>query len=748
MIGRHWNLVPGLLTLALIFGVPSFVSAQSSTSIPMIGITPRDWIAPAIQAVGLLVIGLVGMRQFHKFHTQRERISEKESMQKQFTEILDRLVAPDPVVRANAALRLAEFGKMAAPVEGSKEQGYSYFAAAAAQLATALHLETNSSIRASVRDALQMLANFAHSTQNDSFLGTLIQELADSNRTTRTAFIKALGEYAATLPVGGVGEQSILKRFAAVAQFGDRPEVTARILKAFMGLHEFERNRDIYAAVRSTLEPEARHRSDVARFSQVEVAATALRETRDALAYALRSIVPPANSPAELDEDPKIAERRPQGNTEQPAVSRRNLVGCFLAGAQLNRAYLRHADLRDAFLQGAMLVAADLQGALLTNAHMQETALPDAFLQWANLNNAFMEQANLSNAKLKGATLNDARLFEADMIGVSFQDTSLIGANFAGACLVGASFEGSCLLRINFQEANLIRANLRKAYLSESDLRKAYLTEAQLQEATLVSANLSGANLMQARLEGANLKNARLEHTQIFGAVLDGMVEGQRANADFDKAILNGLDLRNPLTGQVDTQARDWLIRYFPREARCLAIDPDPALAASGIEKTQELPPPIILSITETITATENPKILNPPEVAEPEKTIEPMVAFEPVKSVDSAKIVQPKAATQPELEDEPIHDTLILYPEKIVVPEPVAMEKIVPEPIRPEPILPEPMKTEPMKVVLKRDHDEKTSSPVEIGEQVPLPKGWRYSARVVVVTPQADPDAPLAESV
>lgn len=752
----------------LIFSVPTLVGAQSNKpeSVPII--SPRDWVAPAIQAVVLLVIVLLGLRQFQKFTTQRERSSEKENQQKQLTDIQDRLVSSDPAVRAQAALRLAEFGKMMVPTQGSKEQAYPYFIAAAAQLSTALHLETNPGIRSSARESLQMLADFATSLQSEFFLKTLVIEAADANRTARSAFIKALAEYTATLPMRSYEEQITLKRLAALAKFGDKPEATASILKSLMELHEFTRDKEIYAAVRDTLDYESLRRSDVMRLSQVESTAAALRETRDALAYALRCIAPPPNTPAELEKDPQIAERKPSDTPGQSSPHRLNLAQCFLAGAQLNRSYLRRVDLRDAFLQGTSLVATDLQGALLINAQMQGAALGYAQLQWANLNNARMEQANLTNAKLKGASLNEARLFEADMIGVSFQDTSLVNADFVGACLIGASFEGACLYRGNFQEANLIRANLRKAYLNEANLRKAYLTEAQLQEAVLTSADLTGAILMQARLEGAQLKGAQLDHAQVFGAVLEGMLDGRRVGAELDKASLKDLDLRNPMTGQIDNQIRGWLIRYFPREAYYLAIGKNPVLTASGSEQTLELPAPhvpqyvpdpdITISPTAFFTppvaeipaAIQSPKVTESPlvsgitRVTEPQRSMEVQQPVEPPRVTESVRTVEIPRPAEPA--------KVVEQPRAIDIP-PVVVNPPSKEPIK----IAEPAKTvQPAKVVeaapvseslqdalvvapqeeeAEFDPDDHPTIIPGMGDQKPLPKGWRYSEKVLVIS-------------
>jgi Pentapeptide repeats (8 copies) len=80
----------------------------------------------------------------------------------------------------------------------------------------------------------------------------------------------------------------------------------------------------------------------------------------------------------------------------------------------------------------------DLEGALLIGAQLWRANLSDAWLQEANLSRAQLEGANLSSAQLRQADLSDAQFYEADLSGARFWDANLSRAQIEGADLSGA----------------------------------------------------------------------------------------------------------------------------------------------------------------------------------------------------------------------------------------------------------------------------------------------------------------------
>jgi hypothetical protein len=138
---------------------------------------------------------------------------------------------------------------------------------------------------------------------------------------------------------------------------------------------------------------------------------------------------------------------------QRPGVSRGDLSGALLAGAQLRGTNLSGAELYKADLSRAQLLGADLSG---------------ADLYGADLSDAELLQANLSRADLARADLSDAELYRADLSGAR------LGANLSGALLAAADLTG----------ALLAGADLTGAFLGFVDLRQAQgLTQGQLDAA-------------------------------------------------------------------------------------------------------------------------------------------------------------------------------------------------------------------------------------------------------------------------
>ena len=100
-----------------------------------------------------------------------------------------------------------------------------------------------------------------------------------------------------------------------------------------------------------------------------------------------------------------------------------DLSGANLSGANLTRANLYGANLSDANLSGANLYGADLSGANLTRAN-----LSGANLYGANLSGANLTRANLSGANLYGADLSSAKNTElAEAITSILPEGNIVG---------------------------------------------------------------------------------------------------------------------------------------------------------------------------------------------------------------------------------------------------------------------------------------------------------------------------------
>lgn len=109
-----------------------------------------------------------------------------------------------------------------------------------------------------------------------------------------------------------------------------------------------------------------------------------------------------------------------------------------------------YVDLSRADLIGANLRGADFSEACLNGANLHGADLIGADLSWANLVGADLSMADLSMANLFEAKLSEAELNMADL---SMADLSM--ANFFGAKLRGAELVGAILIETNLERAIL-----------------------------------------------------------------------------------------------------------------------------------------------------------------------------------------------------------------------------------------------------------------------------------------------------
>lgn len=100
----------------------------------------------------------------------------------------------------------------------------------------------------------------------------------------------------------------------------------------------------------------------------------------------------------------------------------------FLAGADLEEAYLMNVDLSRANMTNAKLKGANLQSSSLSFSQLREANLDNINLSFSDLKNANLEKTELDGAKLIGSDLRNSNLSSASLIGTDFDGANLEGA--------------------------------------------------------------------------------------------------------------------------------------------------------------------------------------------------------------------------------------------------------------------------------------------------------------------------------
>ncbi|MBI3912460.1 MAG: pentapeptide repeat-containing protein [Armatimonadetes bacterium] len=377
----------------------------------------------AVTAVG----GVVALGTFLLNRSQKQEHFERQALDTQFTDILNRFSSDRPIMRANAAIRLAEMAAQRWPGRPADltRENYPFFPRVASQLAAALHMEEDRAVRDEIGKALGRTAEFAKQG-NQALLYVLISELADANRSAKKTFIRLLAHYCSAHEEV---TDEVLRPLTNFAPFcvGERDTLAC--------LRDLADSGDCRAAAVCRALGQARDETAAPNapnlLEEIHSAAARLKDTVHALATALRGLSDPRGVPSTAPSLRKWA--------REPELK---LQGCFLAGANLIQAQL----------QEALLAGAQLQGADLWIAELQEANLFQAQLQGANLRGARLQGANLSQAQLQGADLWRARL--------------------QGADLRGAQLDGACLFRVVVEEKiseTYRRANFTGAHWWDAD---------------------------------------------------------------------------------------------------------------------------------------------------------------------------------------------------------------------------------------------------------------------------------------
>jgi hypothetical protein len=354
---------------------------------------PWQAIATFLAAMVALVSILVARRQTQAHFEARQNAEqqrfEREALDRQFRDILDRLSAERQFMRANAAIRLAEFAEQTMPGQSSSD--YPFFARATAQLVAALLLEPDDAVQNEVVKAIGRLARFTSARQH--LLRELLGQLADANRSSALRFMEAL---AAFLSPGEITPEQI-ETATHITRF-DGWDVKARaIVEDIIDSDRFKRVR---ARVVATVAP-----NDEERPVQLNATAQRLIRLRDTLAGALKKMTP--------------------SDDLEPL----HLEYCFLSGADLMTVDLSRAHLLRSFLAGSYLNNAVLRDADLEEAHLQYTGKFNIDFRGADLSGA-----DLRNAQFVQCRFDGARLFRIQH-GDGTDQVNLTGSNWWDADL-------------------------------------------------------------------------------------------------------------------------------------------------------------------------------------------------------------------------------------------------------------------------------------------------------------------------
>jgi hypothetical protein len=340
------------------------------------------WFAAAAVFSGVIaLVTFLFTRAQNQEQFERQQAAEQERFDRQeldelFIDIQNRFAAESAIMRANAAIRLAEMAEMRLPGKPAvrTQENYPFFSRATSQLAAALHMETEQAVRDEVMKALIRMTDFAG--EGSPALFTLqIAELACANRSARKTFLEALARYCSLFEKLTDDD---LRPLTGFAPFCLKLETTLVSLRELASSKKCRDAASVYAALRAAeragagrdSEPEERRRL----LPQIQSSAARLIDTRIALVMALHA-------------------------RSAPDIHRR-WVG-FPEGERLRAAGL---DLREAQLQGA-----DLHGAQLQELCLIEAQLEGAILAKAQLQRAQLQGANLTDADLRDADLQDAR---------------------------------------------------------------------------------------------------------------------------------------------------------------------------------------------------------------------------------------------------------------------------------------------------------------------------------------------------
>ncbi len=349
--------------------------------------------------------------QSHYLHLSPEaRIDPQQqleytALELKYSDIQNNLVSQSPEIRASGLLDLKELAQT--HISGLREP-YPFFFCAVTHLTAVLYLESEIAPRNQALESLEEMAGFAHDSE-PHLLDSLVNDLAHVNRTSLSMLSDALADHFGSMEsVSSENYELILP----LVRFTDSEETDRAVLH---DLIDSPLCQDSLAARRILHKGVISQKTDeAALLKRIRNAAIKLRDTRNALAQALRALSTPSDIPT--DKDALRGWKR-----IRPLI----LHTCFLVGTDLNKTQLHGVDLNHAALQAANLTDCQLMNSDMTAANLRNAQLFAAKLDNAKLWSANFQEATLTSARLHGADMSRAQLQRAHLIGADLKDTCL-----------------------------------------------------------------------------------------------------------------------------------------------------------------------------------------------------------------------------------------------------------------------------------------------------------------------------------
>ena len=304
---------------------------------------------------------------------------EYQALELQYIDVQERLASSTLKERVGALLGLAGLARTHLVY---MEEPYPFFLRAVSHLAAALYLEPETVTRDQAMRSLGELAAFARDG-DPRLLPLLIDNLAHANRAAYGALEYVL---AARLSGKATVEDTDLKPLLPLLRFTASEETDMAVLRELISSPSCQKAMAAQRVLPASGKTSGRSEAPDLHLSLV--AAAALRDTRDVLAQALRALPPPRDFPS-----------IPAGRGYWKRAEPFSLQGCFLVGAELNKAQMQGIDLRRTALQAATLMDAQLQNCDLTDANLWKAYLVATSLQGAKLSGANLREASITAAR-------------------------------------------------------------------------------------------------------------------------------------------------------------------------------------------------------------------------------------------------------------------------------------------------------------------------------------------------------------
>ncbi len=240
----------------------------------------------------------------------------------------------------------------------------------------------------------------------------------------------------------------------------------------------------------------------------------------------LRRQCPGYNNPDYEDKEPNDSSDRKKKMERRLLkidLSRANLFGIFMEGADLSGCTFYETNMEEAALSAIIFAKSDLTRVNLKGADLKDACFEDAILVEAQL-----WLTDLSGSNLQGAQLTRAYLYDADLEEANLRFATLCGANLTRTKLHKASLDEASFSKANLCMANLVGVRARKTSFEGAYLKGALLSsdkeQSDFQNADFTNAVLTNADLRGVDCRGANIKNATLEGADLTNADFTGAI--------------------------------------------------------------------------------------------------------------------------------------------------------------------------------------------------------------------------------